>query len=499
MKRGISQIFLLPFLLLVFRSSFGQQFFVKTYTIEDGLPTRNINDACQDNEGIMWFATNFGISAYDGFRFKNYDNKSGLPGQMYRKIKVDEKGILWATPDLRLDTIVFFKNKQWGKIYPPLNEGINYPINSFDIIYKSNKPVICIGCFDGFYIYENNAWTHFAISKNESLNYVYTVVAYKQKFYMATKSGLCVFDGGKTDWSLNNLIRPYGSDLIAINFENKNTPDEKIWILNEKWLGYIQNNIFRMVTNKFQLPHPSIYYYSYVNCDKKGNVFFGNIWAKFFISNTSDIPVPLMAENGFSSHGATSVFIDREQNIWITDTRGINKINNLKVINYFRKNGMLEDEVTAITEMNDGRIVLGHNTGLSILNRNTFKIIEFPDLKLNTRRIADMTKDKAGNIWLASISRGIGKLQAESSNIIWYSSDKFPITNVVHQDKSGRIWVGADNKLLYLQDGKLTEYTPYNNKTCTIRRIFSADKGGIYIAGSTGLWYVHDDKVERIP
>ena len=160
---------------------------------------------------------------------------------------------------------------------------------------------------------------------------------------------------------------------------------------------------------------------------------------------------------------------------------------------------MLEDEVTAIAEMNDGRIVLGHNNGLSILNRNTFKIIEFPDLKLNTRRIADMTKDKAGNIWLASISRGIGKLQAESSNITWYSSGKFPVTNVVHQDKSGRIWVGADNKLLYMQDGKLSEYTPYNNKTCTIRRIFSADKGGIYIAGSTGLWYVHDDKVVRIP
>jgi PAS domain S-box-containing protein len=498
MKKSINKLIILSFLLLFFRNSFSQQFFVKSYTIEDGLPTRNISDACQDNEGIMWFATNFGISKYDGFRFTNYDAKSGLPNQTYRKIKVDEKGILWVMPDLKLDTIVYLKDNKWVKIVPPAKEARNYLMNSFDVIYRNNKPVICMGSFDGYYIFENDAWTHFTISDDESLNYVYTVVANGQKFYLSTKNGLCVVDNGKTDCSLNNLLKPYGTDIIAISFENRNTPDEKMWVLNEKWLGYIEHNHFRMVTNKFQLPHPSIFYYSYVNCDKKGNVFFGNIWAKYYISNTSDIPVPLMFDNGFSSHGATSVFIDREQNIWITDTRGINKINNLKVINYFKKNGMLEDEVTAIAEMNDGRIVLGHNNGLSIFNNNTFKIIEFPDLKLNTRRVSDMIKDKDGNIWFVSISRGLGKLQP-GGNITWYSSDKFPVTTVVHQDKTGRIWVGADTKLLYLKNGKLTEYLPYNNKYNTIRKIFSADKGGIYITGSSGLWYIHDDKVEKIP
>ena len=165
-----------------------------------------------------------------------------------------------------------------------------------------------------------------------------------------------IFDKGKIDWSLNKLINPYGTDVIAINFENKNTPDEKLWVLTEKWLGYIHDNHFVLVSNKFQLPHPSIYYYSYVNCDKFGNVFFGNIWAKYYISPKSDKPIPLMSDNGFSSHGATSVFIDREQNVWLTDTRGINKINNLKLINYYKNNGMLEDEVTAIAEMNDGKI-----------------------------------------------------------------------------------------------------------------------------------------------
>lgn len=86
-----------------------------------------------------------------------------------------------------------------------------------------------------------------------------------------------------------------------------------------------------------------------------------------------------MTSNGFLSDWATSVFTDREQNFWITDTRGINKINNLKVVNYFEKNGLLENEVTAIVETNDGKIILGHNIGLSILTKNQFKTIAFPD------------------------------------------------------------------------------------------------------------------------
>lgn len=57
-----------------------------------------LNDACQDNSGIMWFATNYGITKYDGFSFTNFNIKNGLPEQLYRKIKVDERGILWASP-----------------------------------------------------------------------------------------------------------------------------------------------------------------------------------------------------------------------------------------------------------------------------------------------------------------------------------------------------------------------------------------------------------------
>jgi len=225
-------IFTLFFFLTL--KSFSKQFYIRSYTLEDGLPTRNINDACQDNEGLMWFATNYGISKYDGFSFINYGYRNGLPNQAYRKIKIDEKGVLWAMPEKKFDTIVYLEDNKWGKIIPLPKTGLNRPINSFAVIYKNNKPVICIGSYDGFHIYQNNEWTHFSISEKENLNYVYTVVARKQKFYLSTKIGICVFDNNRLDWSLNKLINTHGKDCLAIDFETKNDPEEKLRVLNEK-------------------------------------------------------------------------------------------------------------------------------------------------------------------------------------------------------------------------------------------------------------------------
>ncbi len=499
MKSNIDRFFFVTMLLLFLQNGYTQKYVVKTYSIEDGLPTRNINDACQDSSGIMWFATSYGITKYDGFSFTNFDKTNGIPDQLYRKIKIDEKGIIWALPDFKYDTIIFFKNNTWNKTPPPSRALLGCTsMNTFDIMYKDNKPVICMGSFDGYYLYENGYWTHLRISEDDDLNYIYTVIAHGQKFYLSTEIGLCVIENGKPDWSLNKLIEPYGKDIIAINFENKNTPSEKLWVLTEKWLGYIQHNSFTMVTDKFQLPHPTIFYYSFVNSDKKGNVIFGNIWAKYFVSKSSTEPAPLMVDNGFLSDGATSVYVDREQNFWITDTRGINKINNLKVTNYFEKNGMLEDEVTAIIEKNDGKIILGHNKGLSIYSNTTFKTIPFPHSLENTRRVQDMILDNKGNIWFVSISMGLGRL-LENGNIMWHYSKNYPTVTAVCQDKSGRIWVGADRKLLYIENNKLVEYKQFGENRNTLRRIFPAGDGGILIAGLEGIWHLNKTEIKKIP
>ena len=114
MKKNIFKQFILFLFIIFCKQTTAQQFFIKNYTVENGLPTRMINDACQDKDGNMWFATYYGLSKYDGFSFTNYSIENGLPVKSYRKLRLDKKGVLWATPYNTNSKLIYLKKIHVG-------------------------------------------------------------------------------------------------------------------------------------------------------------------------------------------------------------------------------------------------------------------------------------------------------------------------------------------------------------------------------------------------
>ena len=461
-----------------------------------------MHDVNQDSSGLMWFATYSGVSSFDGFSFKNYDSTSGLPEQNYRKLKCDEKGVFWVIPFYAYGTIVYYENNVWNKLKSLRREEADCDISSFGVTYKDGKPVICIGSSRGLYIYQNDKWKHYNVSDDIALNRVSCVTEKNGKFYISTGVGICIFDNGKLDWSLNEKLKLYGKNILAIQFEQTGTPEEKLWLLSSKWLGYFRDNRFEIFTDKFRLPNIPEYNYTYnftsLCLDKKGNIFFGNGWAKYLVKKSTREVMPLFVNNGFSSDGATAIFIDRESNVWFSDTRGVDKISNLSFVNYFEISGLLENEVTAICELKDGGYAFGHNNGLSILENNKFRRINFSGMKYNSARVLDLMKDDKGNIWIAANELGLGRLQADDK-IKWYAGGKDFNVSAIHQDRSGKIWIGTNKKLYYLKNDKIIEYENTAGISISHRKIYSSDKGGIYIAGRSGLWYLTEKEFIKLP
>jgi len=82
------------FIFLFSISIFPQNYFVRNYSSENGISSKNIYSVLQDKDGLMWFATGAGVSSYDGFQWINYGPKDGLKESSYKAIIYDEKGIL---------------------------------------------------------------------------------------------------------------------------------------------------------------------------------------------------------------------------------------------------------------------------------------------------------------------------------------------------------------------------------------------------------------------
>lgn len=84
-------------LLLATTTVHSQDFNYVHYDTKDGLAGSTVYDLCQDKDGFMWFATENGLSRFDGKTFKNYTVKDGLPDNEVLKVFADSRGRIWIS------------------------------------------------------------------------------------------------------------------------------------------------------------------------------------------------------------------------------------------------------------------------------------------------------------------------------------------------------------------------------------------------------------------
>ena len=60
---------------------FGQTYYFKQYSVEQGLVQARVEAICQDKKGYLWIGTVGGLSRFDGSQFVNYSVNDGNTGQ----------------------------------------------------------------------------------------------------------------------------------------------------------------------------------------------------------------------------------------------------------------------------------------------------------------------------------------------------------------------------------------------------------------------------------
>src|SRR5882762_3203755 len=72
-----------------------------------GLSQTKVSQIVQDNQGFMWFGTQYGLNRYDGYQFKVFKHEPGhtesLSGVYIYSLFKDRSGALWIGTDQSLD------------------------------------------------------------------------------------------------------------------------------------------------------------------------------------------------------------------------------------------------------------------------------------------------------------------------------------------------------------------------------------------------------------
>ena len=501
-----SAILFLGSLLLFATMGLSQSYYVQTYNENDGLSSSMVYDVTQDSTGRMWFATRGGISVYDAALWKHFSVVDGLPVTSYSKLKVDEKGIVWALSDAPGLYVSYFTKNRWQTLHPPNLSANISNFSSFEVTYINQELNIFIGTGNtGLFQFTGNNWKQITPKQGLADYRINGIITLNEVVYVATDNGLSIIKDNKIDNSLMGALNLPSSQIIGIALERKEKSflnNNRIWLQGKNWVGFIEEKTFKLVSDNVKPNFGNIYHYFVLCPDYNNGTYLGNVYDVFYVDSKNHQVERFSRKSGLITEGATSLFLDREKKIWISSLRGVSKINSRRFANYNKGHGLLENEVTAILEIEPGELVLGHENGLTYFDDANFRTLTLSDNKYESEvktRVLDLAIDSSKNMLVAASALGLAKIN-KNGVIKWYRKNegiKDAVTSVL-VDRSNRIWV-TDRKNLYIfkgekfisiDDHKIFEKDKQKVRLL-MRKIFPGPENTIYIATAGGGIYVY--------
>lgn len=444
-------LLLLSALLLAHVSAFAQSQAVaplrfERYTIDQGLASDRVRSITQDKLGYIWMATDGGLSRYDGYTFHNYRNFPNKPGSLsdnfVQVVFTDSRGLVWIGTRDGLN-LYLPASDHFQRFYHTPDDPGSIPHSSVHSIYESPAGTLWFGTENGLAEYDRDA-TRF-ITRAEGLrgSTVTTIDTDSEgRLWIGTNNrGVVTFQPS------DNAIRFLNEDAsIGIDFPSVNISKIMVDTNGDCWIGFLQDSGF-FTSVAVQLEYGLVRYnpntqayrlYSY-NPEMGIDLWHRisdiledsekTIWVTTYLGSaqtglhrynresdtfTKFTHDPNNATSLSWSYGQ-AVFEDRNRNLWVGTSRGVNKADlgrwqmgmmnvdptkPMDLINNFY--GMEEIEKDVFWIGTDG-------IGVMVWNRETLglKIIPTGHPTVLGGNIHIIRKDPFGAIWLGTAGQGL--------------------------------------------------------------------------------------------
>ena len=237
-------------------------------------------------------------------------------------------------------------------------------------------------------------------------------------------------------------------------------------------------------------------------------------------------------EHGLSSNVVNSVFEDREGNIWVATSRGLDCFAESPVVVFSTSNELTAATVQAVLASDDGTVWVGGSGSLDALRGDELTSIRMPG-----RALTSLWRDEAQRLWVGNdyglsvydldrfrpIDRldgsALGMVAAiagDRDNNVWvsvdvgsaerklfrirelhvqeeFAADRMPLVRRIAADPTGGIWLGfEDGNLGHYQTGKLETFPLPNGASApgSHRTLTSAEVGylGLTVDADGSAW-----------
>lgn len=165
---------------------------------------------------------------------------------------------------------------------------------------------------------------------------------------------------------------------------------------------------------------------------------------------------------GLSSDSIENFFEDREGNVWVATSKGIDCFRDVRVVTFSVREGLAADAVGSVLAARDGTLWIGTQGALNIIRQNAIsKITALQGLPGN--EVTSLLEDHTGNLWVG-VDQDLAVFDRKRFRVVKRpDGSSTGVVVALSEDTDHNIWaavVGKHAGLLRIQDLKVKETTP---------------------------------------
>ncbi|HEX3660145.1 MAG TPA: two-component regulator propeller domain-containing protein [Acidobacteriaceae bacterium] len=453
----------------------AQQYIRSDFTVEDGLPDNVVNTIVQTRNGLLWVGTQAGLASFDGREFSPVDlETSGAPAQgAVHALLESSNGDLWAGTDagvVRIPAAALEEfNPTRGTFYP-LGEG---PSDEVGALLQTRAGEIWAGTNHGLYRLDAGKFV-VAIpavsvsSISEALDHHLLIV---------TGRKFIEWDGSKVidHPGLAARLGVHDGQIFSV-FEDRSGTMWYCTALGIRELG-------PRATPPLQPAKVATTTTFRAYADPQGRLWMATGIGIYRVEGDRlESPAPGV--------NARSFYAGADGELWLgTNGSGLVHLKPRVVHMFTSADGLPDNNIAmAVLATHEGKLWVGSNCGLSVLEGGRFRNYRENDGLLNSC-VWSLAEDPNGNIWIGTYGGGLFRFR--DGHFAQYLPAQGLVSKVVLQvtvAHDGSLWMATPDGISHMRNGRFRNYTAADGLSSNkILAVFEDRSGTIWAATQGGI------------
>jgi signal transduction histidine kinase/ligand-binding sensor domain-containing protein len=396
------------------------------------LPSQRINSLLGATDGSLWIGTAAGLSRWQHNHLTNYQDQKGVVTAIFE----DTDSTVWIVLSPSVADAPLCKINASGMQCYGAADGV--PSGVYWPLAKDEQGNFWIGGQRGLGLLRWSPSSHDIYALKESKNTDATISALAIDADGSVWAGI---NGRGPGFGLQRFDHSLWKPFLTSEFDGSKVAVIALLLDRENalWVGTAKNGIYRIYRDKVE--------------------HFGSM-------------------EGLSSDYVYKFFEDREGNVWVATSKGIDNFRGLRIVSFSTPEGLSAEEVDSVFASRDGGVWVGGPSSMDLLRNGHVSSI-LAERKMSGGATS-FFEDHANRLWV-----GI------DDTLSVYESGKFrqitrkngsPIGMVysITEDTENNIWVESPGPLARIRDFKVDEEFP-SPKMPAAFRVVADPRRGIWL------------------